>query len=427
VPSIIIDNYLALKLRKPALVKFELTNEQRLYFGLNPIEPHWERTIFKGDTYRPDSILYFEGEVIKRHILSTKEQYREKQYNELTRGRTILLPKTGKGKEKKLTPSVLESRQPTGVYCDIDHLGRVFIGNYNTQTTFYDTRWEKEFGKEAATFEIKSVVTDFINSGPSQHFAEINQFKEAKRKLSKFKAGDFFVFKVSRTQYGFGRVLANIDQIKKKNTLSADHGLNLIMTKPVLVNIYAYLSETKNIDLTILQYEGSLPSDYMMDNLLLYGQFELIGYKELKPEELDFPISYGRHISAKKYTSFLQWGLIHQELPITTFNKYFVADNPFVAENSYSRKVSNPYGFYSIGFYPRYSDLLEIKNAIANNGKFDYSKNADYSTYFDLRNPANKAVLEELMIAFGLNPAKDYNDNCRLTNTIDSETPLRSL
>jgi len=408
-------------------MKFELTNEQRLCFGLNPIEPHWERTIFKGDTYRPDSTLYFEGEVIKRHILSTKEQYQEKQYDELTRGRTILLPKTGKGKEKKLTPSVLESRQPTGVYCGIDYLGRVSIGNYNTQTTFYDTRWEKEFVKDAATLEISSIVTDFINSAPPQHLVEINQFKEAQRKLSKFKSGNFFAFKVSRTQYGFGRILANIDQIKKKSTLCGDHGLNLIMTKPVLVKVYAYLSENKNIDLTILQHAGSLPSDYMMDNLLLYGQFEVIGHKELKPEELDFPISYGRHINMQKHTSFLQWGLIHQELSTTTFNKYFVTENPFVAENSYSREVSNPYGFYSIGFYPKYSGLFEIKNAIANKGKFDYSKNPNYSTHFDLRNPANKVVREELMSVFGLNPAKDYDDNCRLTNTIDSKTLIRSL
>jgi hypothetical protein len=399
-------------------MKFELTNEQRLYFGLDPIESHWEKTVFKGDSYRPESILYFDGDVIKRHILSTNEQYQEKQYNELTRSRTILLPKTGKGKEKKLSASVLESRQPTGVYCNIDYLGRVFIGSHNTQTTFYDTRWEKEFAKDTAPLEIYNIVTDFINNAPSQHLIEIDQFKKASRKLSKFKPGDFFAFKVGRTQYGFGRVLANIDQLRKLSKLSGDHGLNLIMTKPVLVKVYAYLSEIKDIDLTVLQQAGSLPSDYMMDNLLLYGQFEVIGHKKLKSEELDFPISYGRHIDMQKHASFLQWGLIHRELAITTFNKYFVAENPFAAENSYSRKVSNPYGFYGIGFYPKYSGLIDIQNAIANKGKFDYSKNPDYSTHFDLRNPANKAVRDELLSTFGLDPEKGYDDNCRLTNTI---------
>ena len=56
-----------------------------------------------------------------------------------------------------------------------------------------------------------------------------------------------------------------------------------------------------------------------------------------------------------------------------------------------------------------------------------YSKNLDYSTHFDLRNPANKAIREELFSTFGLNPAKDYDDNCRLTNTIDSKTLIKSL
>ncbi len=109
-------------------MEFELTNEQRIYFGLEPIEPHWDRVILNGDTYRQASILYYDGDIIKRHIVSTKNQYQEKQYDDFTRDRTILLPKTGKGKEKKLTASVLESRQPIGVYAITDVTGRVLIG-----------------------------------------------------------------------------------------------------------------------------------------------------------------------------------------------------------------------------------------------------------------------------------------------------------
>jgi len=408
-------------------MEFELTNDQRGYLGLEPIEPHLERTVLKGDSYRADSILYFDGEVIKRHILSTKDHYQEKQYNELTRDRQILLPKTGKGKERKLSGSVLESRQPTGVYCDIYDFGRVYIGSYTNQTTFYDTHWEKQFEKDATRLDLADVVKEFILTSPEQHLADIKQFKQAQRKLCKFKAGDFFAFKVSRTAYGFGRVLVNIDQLKKRKLLTDDHGLSLIMTKPVLVKVYAYLSEIKRPDLINLQQAGSLPSDYMMDNLLLYGQFEVIGNQKLKPEELDFPMSYGRHINGQKYASFLQWGLIHRELPTTTFNKYFVADNPFVEKSSPSRINSNPYGCYSIGFYPKNSGLFEIQNAVANNGKFDYSKKPDYSTHFDLRNPANKVVREELMSTFGLNPNKGYDDNCHLTGTTDSNTLINLL
>lgn len=83
------------------MTTYELTNSQREYFGLDPIEKHWDKVPFKGDTYRPDSFLYFDGNTIKRHIISTDDKYYECHYDELTKDKTILLPKTLKGKEKK--------------------------------------------------------------------------------------------------------------------------------------------------------------------------------------------------------------------------------------------------------------------------------------------------------------------------------------
>ena len=57
---------------------FERNNEQRKYVGLDPILPHWDRVLLAGDKHRPESILYFDGDVIKRQIISTKEEYIEK-------------------------------------------------------------------------------------------------------------------------------------------------------------------------------------------------------------------------------------------------------------------------------------------------------------------------------------------------------------
>jgi hypothetical protein len=78
---------------------FELSNHQRVYFGLPPVNAGWDRVLLKGDQYRPESIIYFDGETIKRHIISTELEYAERQYDERTRNREILLPKTEKGKE----------------------------------------------------------------------------------------------------------------------------------------------------------------------------------------------------------------------------------------------------------------------------------------------------------------------------------------
>ena len=405
-------------------MQFELRNDQRIYFGLEPIKPEWERVMLKGDTYREESILYFEGDIIKRYIISTKNQYKESQYDDLTRSRTILLPKTSKGKEKKLTASVLESRQPTGVYCLLDAYGRICIGNYNTQTTFYNSLWENHQMLTERT--IAEWVEDFIKTAPENYLPGINAFKKGKRKNAKFKPGDFFAFKINRAEYGFGRILLDIDALKKAGFVHKEHGLSFMMTKPILVKTYAYKANTKKIDLNLLEHVSSLPSDYMMDNLLLYGEYEVIGHKDLRGDELDFPMSYGRHIASSKHNSFLQWGLIHLEQTVVPFNKYFIADNPFVNEDSTSRKVTNPYGYYGIGFRPKYGAAY-IKGTIENNGAYDFERQSTFMTNFDLRNPQNLAIRNEIMAAFGLDPAKSYDENCELTKTIKTSDLLKLL
>ena len=381
----------------------ELTNEQRKYFGLEPIQSHWDRVSFKGDTYRSESILYFDKDTIKRHIVSTEKEYSEKQYNESTKDRIILLPKTARGKEKKLSASVLEQRQPTGVYLSIRN-GYLTIGNYNSQTTFYSSYWDKEHPSEKGVFEI---VNDFIDSSPENHFIEIKKFKNLKRLNIKFKSGDYFCFKLDRIDYGFGRILLDVNKIRKKNLIDHLHGLRLLMGPPVIVELFAFKSKTKNIDINTLDKQQKLPADVMMDNLLLYGEFAIIGNREINDEEYDFPISYGRSIGQTGIV-FLQWGLIHKELPQNKFCKYVTGKNAF---------DDNPYGYYSIGFRPHY-DSIEVLKSIYNNGVYDFDNARYYKAKWDLRNPKNKEIKDEIFKVFRLDPSKNYYENSLLTRTI---------
>ena len=384
------------------MIPFELTNDQRRHFGLDPIKSDWEIVPLKGDTYRPESILYFEGDTIKRHIVSTEKEYIEKQYNEVTSNRNILLPKTAKGKEKKLSAAVLEQRQPLGVYLSVS-CGYLMIGNYSSQTTFYSTRWESD---DQSDKHPKEHIAEFVKSSPENHLLEIQQFKNAKGKNVKFKSGDYFTFKLSRTNYGFGRVLLDINKIRKKGLIPKEHGLFLPMGAPVFVELFIYQSSSKDVSISLLDAQAKLPSDIMMDNLLLNGEYEIIGHREIKDEEFDFPISYGRSIDQRRVV-FLQWGLIHKELPYEKFYKYI---------SGKTTTYQNPYGYYSIGFRPHY-DTTEIIRSIENNGRFDFDKSEHYLAKWDLRNPTNKAIKDELFEVFGLDQEKGYIENCKLTGT----------
>ena len=381
---------------------FELTNKQREFIGLEPIESHWEKVAFKGDTYRPESVLYFDGNIIKRHIVSSENQYSEKQYDELTKERFFLLPKTSKGKEKKLSASVLEQRRATGVYLSILN-GNLIIGNYNSQTTFYSSRWDNI---EPSQKSISDQISDFIKQSSANHLNEINQFKNAKRKKVRYKAGDYFCLKIDRVNFGFGRILLDVNKIRKQKLIRSEHGLDLIMGPPLIIQLFAYKSSKKNVDITLLDQQPTLPSDIMMDNLIFYGEFEIIGHRALENDEFEFPISYGRSIDQRRIV-FLQWGMIHLELPQKKFYKYVTGEKEY---------DQNPYGFYSNGFRPHY-DAIEITQTIENKGVFDFSSSRHYKAKWDLRNPDNFSVKDELFKVFGLDVNKSYLENSTLTKT----------
>ena len=62
------------------------------------------------------------------------------------------------------------------------------------------------------------------------------------------------------------------------------------------------------------------------------------------------------------------------------------------------------------------------KNGVYNFEKFDH-----YKAKGDLRNPANQNIKNEIFIAFGLNPTKNYIDNCKITDTQKTTNVIKQI
>jgi hypothetical protein len=400
-----------------------MTNEQRIYFGLEIIEDNWEKIILKGDKYRSDSLLYFDGEILKKQIISNENQYLEFQYNEPTKERSLLLPKTNKGKEQKLSISNLEKRNPIGVNVNITSRGLIQIKNSTTETTFYSSDNEKllfDYDED-----IENIISAFIKDCPMNFLEQLNKFKHATRKNIKYKDGDIFSFRISPTHFGYGRILLDITKIRKQNLLN-DHSFNLFFGRPVLVQLYAFASTEKNISISKLENISTLPSDYIQENAFVYGEFEIIGNKEIEETDFEFPISYSESYLSSNV--ILQWGVIQKILPLSKFNKYTIIENPNKEE--YSEYIENPHSYLTAGAKPRYFGI-EIMESIKNNGVFDYKFSDLYSDVYklkyDLRNPSNDNIRRELFQVFGLNPDKSYIENCELTGTESTKSLMSRL
>lgn len=380
---------------------FELTNEQRKYLGLIPVESTWE-IVKLNDMY-----LYFEGDTIRKKISVTENSYSEEELNEKTaENRTILLPKTSKGKPKKLNFTATQSFSSLGVYFSFseDYLR---IANYTTQTAYHSENFEEKGDLKT----LHRWLTKWIEETTEKDLIEIEAFKNAERKRYKYKEGDFFAFKIDRRHYAFGRILIDVAKRVKTENLKANknYGLTQLMGKALIVKLYHKISSTPDIDLAELSQTLALPSQAVMDNQFFYGEKMIIGHQPLEISEYDMLISYSKSISSDdKNTVYLQYGFIYREDDITKFNKYLKIED----KNLHTGYNENPYRNESIGYG---LDTEKLQDCIADQSNKPYWESRHlYDIRYDLRNPMNIDVKREIFEFFGLDADKTYEQNLNL-------------
>jgi len=385
-------------------IVFELTNEQRKYLGLIPVENNWELVkLF-------ESYVYFDGDIIRKEIIVNEHSYTERELNEKTSdNRTILLPKTSKGKPKKLNLTATYSFSPFGTYFYFSSKrGYISIANYTTQTTFFS-----EENKEIQNFDgLINWINKWISETTPEDLKEIETFKSAKRQRCKFKEGDFFTFKIGRRKWGFGRILIDVNKLSKSEDFQRqkNYGLTHFMGKALIVKVYHKISNSPNANLEELSKCLSLPSQPIMDNEFLYGENKIIGHKDLAMNEYDMLISYGKSISEiDKKTVYLQYGLIFKETVISQFNKYLVSKE----KNKNGYYDENPYRNESIGFS---LNIDTLENCIKEKSNIPYWNSEYYKVKTDLRNPINREINREIFQFFKLDPDKNYEENLKIAS-----------
>lgn len=377
---------------------FELTNEHRKYLGLIPVESSWE-TVTLNDMY-----LYFDGDIIRKKISVTENSYFEEELNEKTaENRTVLLPKTSRGKPKKLNFTATQSFAAFGVYFSFsaDHLK---ISNFTTQTTFHSENFEEKGNLET----LQKWLSKWMEETTEKDLSEIEAFKSAERKRCTYKEGDFFAFKTDRRNYAFGRILMDVAKRVKTENLKAgkNYGLTHLMGKALIVKVYHKISHTPDVDLAELPKTLALPSQAVMDNQFFYGEKMIIGHQPLEISEYDMLISYSRSISSDdKDTVYLQYGLIYKENDIARFNKYLKTED----KNLYMGYNENPYRNESIGYG---LDTEKLEDCIADQSNRPHWESSHfYDIKYDLRNPVNLDIKREIFEFFGLDADKTYEDN----------------
>ena len=375
---------------------FELTNEQRKYLGLTPVEENWELVKFSDDVY-----YYFEDDTIRKKISVKGNYYHEAELNEKTaENRTMILPKTARGKIKKFNYTATQSFSPFGNYFTFSTDG-VIIANYTTQRTYYSERFSE---KNISLDNLKNWLDKWIKECTEEDLKEIEEFKNAKRKHCKFKEGDFFAFKIGRREWAFGRILLDVAKLRKDENFekNKNYGLAHLMGKPLIIKVYHKISDNKNIDLKELSKCLALPSQAIMDNIFYYGEAIILGNLPLKPEENDMFISVSESISGiDKNIAYLQYGLIYREIPLSDYEK-LIKDLKIGAQTLRRE---------GIGFVIDTYKLKECIEAKSNSPFWEKYKKRNVP---DLKNPDHIELKRKIFKAFGLDADKTYEENLKM-------------
>ena len=379
-------------------LKFELTNEQREYLGLIPVEEHWELVKFDNGIY-----YYFEDDTIKKEIKVSKNYYHEAELNVKTaENRTMILPKTKRGKIKKFNYTATQSFSPFGTYFTFSADG-VIIANYTSQRTYYsETFSEKE---KISLDDLKKWLDKWMKETTEEDLEEIEEFKNAKRKHCKFNEGDFFAFKLSRREWCFGRILLDVAKLRKDENFenNKNYGLAHLMGKPLIIKVYHKISDNKNIDLKELAECLALPSQPIMDNIFYYGEAIILGNLPLEDHEYDdMFISVSESISyIDKDIAYLQYGLIYKEIPLSDYQK-------LIKELKVDAQTFRREG---IGFVIDTDNLKECIKAKSNSPCWEKH---DKRKVLDLKNPTHIELKRKIFKAFGLDADKTYEENLKM-------------
>ena len=376
---------------------FELNNEQRKYLGLIPVEEHWELVKFDNGIY-----YYFEDDIIRKEIKVSKNYYHESELNVKTsENRTMILPKTKRGKIKKFNYTVTQSFSPFGTYFTFSADG-VIIANYTSQRTYYsETFTEKE---KISLDDLKKWLDKWMKETTEEDLEEIEEFKNAKRKHCKFNEGDFFAFKISRREWCFGRILMDVSKLRKDENFekNKNYGLAHLMGKPLIIKVYHKISDNKNIDLKELSECLALPSQPIMDNIFYYGEAVILGNLPLKPEENDMFISVSESISGiDKNIAYLQYGLIYREIPLSDYEK-LIKDLKIGAQTLRRE---------GIGFV---IDTYKLKECIEAKSNSPFWEKYKKHNVPDLKNPDHIELKRKIFKAFGLDADKTYEENIKM-------------
>ncbi len=371
-----------------------LTNDQRACLGLSPVDPAWRLLALSRSKYDEwDTYAYIDdaSRTIRKVIKNSDTAYGGFYYHEyeayerLSEDGIYLLPKTVKGKTVRLSAAALDKRPGVGMYLSYStEFGYVTVANYTTQQTYFDSAYDE---RESCTTReaFTAWVEKWCAETTPDDLTDVAEFAARERVRVKYREGNFFRFKLNRRLYGYGRLLIDYNQ-KREVPLTHPY-----MAKPLLVAVYRILTDDPDLTPDDLRDLPMLPAEPIMDNVLFYGSYPIIGHEPLRNAEMDapdYPVFYDVGEHTDRVLSY-RCGTVQVSIPRTL--------------EGLPQDLRRSYGNCGIGFDLHNFSLPILEACIAADSNDPYwALNSPLWMEDDLRNPRNRELHNRIRALFEL-------------------------
>ncbi|WP_103183242.1 immunity 26/phosphotriesterase HocA family protein [Pectobacterium odoriferum] len=349
----------------------------RPYFGLEPLLSEWDII-----TVRDGYFICFDGDTVRKRITATELNYQEEDVIIHTRERNVILPRTARGKEKKLTYTSVSSVMADGIVfsAGIRTLNSGSYGYVNATNYRNSIRLPLPECRHLTT---KEEIVDWLRSYrdqlPTDYAHKLERLMSAKNQQHKTAPGDIFRVEIDLHTDGYVLVIGNLRQMQK-DELFAEHSIwNDVMTMPLFVRPYLFSTTERNPPLSeIVALPLSEKCWIVMDNAFLRGNYEYVGSKVLSEEDILFPVGYGPNISTKRSDYRLSWG--PSSIVKASQDTVFKAGRNYMNNGAYSSVLAESF---------------------ADKGFPDYDKT--------LHKPEHREAWEQALAEFGFPPDTTYD------------------
>lgn len=320
-----------------------LTDEERRYFALDPVDPAWETQCFCYQSYKRYTRLtiFFSGSTIVKAI--EEEIYREEdgfrfeesctEYDTrlLTENREFLLPLTARGKPKKLTATAVRGVAPFGCSLTVRLTRSDLYGERGGSLYLTNPRAEQVFPigeREAAACidsdaDFHAFARRYMDTCPPDYFDRLAAFRNFQRITVKYRPGDVFRVACDRSHWCYGVITGEVKQLRRMPEMPQNSSFNTLMTVPIMVRLYALITDRADMTPQELQAYPLGRVLICSDNDIIWGTHPIVGHRMLTAEDIEFPLIVGRwrlHIPGLTRKAVpedipVEWGLCSTVIP----------------------------------------------------------------------------------------------------------------